>query len=154
MGDFQTLVRSAGETLAGLWSLIQSLAAIVGSHWVFVLWIVFWTFLVRWPDFRRWLSNGAWAPLLLIYIAVSFTWAVNSGPTLNINGLPLGSLGEKLFIGAVWIAFALLCGRVQDILGVAPPEKEIAGPPDGVPTEPGQTQSHGHGAHAAAHGHH
>lgn len=135
----------------------KALALLLVENWTLTLWIVFWTFLVRWPDLRPWLARGAWIAVFLLYLIVCITWGVNSGPRMNIEGLPLGSIGEKFLIGGVWVAIAFLCGRVQEVLSLTPDVKEISGPPDGVPTAHGHDDHSApddHGQAVAAHGHH
>lgn len=147
MTELIQVFTTGGSFLLSVLALLKSL---VVNYGILASWVVFWLFLVRWPDLRAQLRQGAWAGFVLLYFLISLVWGLTSDPYWSYFGLTLPSVLEKSILTLVLFLIAFLCGRLQDIWQWTPPEIEIPGPPDGVPAAAG----HGHGGHGHDdHGH-
>lgn len=142
MTELIQVVVSGGEFLL---ALLQFLRAVLVQYWAIILWVVFWLFLVRWPDLRIPLRQGGWTAFVLLYFLCSLTWGLTTDPYWSYFGVTLTSILEKSLLALFWVGIAFLCGWLQDTWRVAPPEVEIAGPPDAAPAGAGHGHGHGNG---------
>lgn len=155
VAEFIQVITSGGEFVLSVLVLLKVLFA---QYWALILWVVFWLFLVRWPDLRPQLRTGGWAGFLLLYFIVSLVWGLTTEAYWSYFGVTLPSVLEKSLLAAVWVGLAFLCGWLQDLWHQSPQEIEILGPPDGLPAVAGHgghggghDDHHGHGGHG--HGH-
>ena len=105
-----------------LWQLIVNLATLLGIlaalalRWLLVIaWVVWWLFAVDGKQARAVLARGAWAPAVLILIVAAFVWS-KIEPTEAANFW--WQLGGVSALAAV----ALLCGWLQEVFGIVPPQ--------------------------------
>lgn len=152
MSGLQSLVESLGELAVAVSRVGEAAFVVAANHWVAVAWIVFFLFVIRWPDVRATLRQGAWPAVFWLYFLISFTWGLCTEPSLLPYEESLGATGaslvEKFVLAALWLGVAFACGALQDHWRLAPAEVEIAGPPEGP-------AGGGHGGHGHdAHGHH
>lgn len=149
MNALHQLVLAAGDLGSALLHLFLAAFSLVYAVWPPLLWVLFFLFVVRWPDFREQLRKGAWVPFALLVVIVSLTWGLMSEPYY----IAVPSILEKFVIMGLFVAIAFLCGHLQDRLGLTPAEAEYSGPPE--PVGGAAHGAHGgHGGHHAPSGHH
>ena len=135
MSELPLLLEKSVNLFVALNELIAVLVVSLINHWIILVWLAFWLFIVRWPDVRAQLERGAWAAAVLLYVLVSLVWGVSTQPSMlpSLAGLePIwASVLEKFFLSFIWALVALCCGHLQDHWRLTPPPVEIPLPPEG-----------------------
>lgn len=107
-----------------------------------LVWMAFWLFAVNWKKVWPILSEGAWAPVVLLGFLSALVWAQLS-PTCRLVPLLPHFWHQLAGVGLV-IGAALFSGWLQGLLHYSPVE---------IAVEPPAHHDHGHG-HGHDHGHH
>jgi hypothetical protein len=107
-----------------------------------LLWCAFWLWAVNWKKVWPVLSQGGWAPVVLLVIVSALVWSQIAPGIYDVFGLfTLSNFWAHLVAGAVLAALALFFGWLQGVLGYTPAEINLEPP----------VAHHHHGHH---HGHH
>jgi hypothetical protein len=107
-----------------------------------IFWIAWWTFAVNWTKACRVLKDGAWAPLVLLWLMIAGVWS-QVNPTVLVLGpnLALANFWWQLLAVGLAIGSALFCGWLQMHYGWTPTEISVE-PPAHAPDA-----AHGQGHH-------
>ena len=130
MPELYPLIEALGQLAVACATLAKAILVLLSSHWALFIWIAFFLWIVRWPDLRAQLRQGAWVPAFLVYFISALVWGLCSESVYSFGTWSWPSVLEKFVVAAAWVVVAFLCGALQDHLGWAPPEQEIAGPPE------------------------
>lgn len=147
----ELLEPTLGQTLLDLFGNLTTLGYLLGRYalhyLLWILWVVWWVRAVNWRHVWPVLSVGGWAPVLLVMVLVALVWSrLDEGPCPC--GLP-NFWWQLAYVGLFGVA-ALVCGWVQGIVNLAPPE--ISFDPPAVHDEHDHAHSHDH-SHSHEHGH-
>src|SRR5262245_21427217 len=123
------------EILQLLWQLILNVFQLLGAllnlaaqWWFVIVWIAWWTFAVNWRKLRPVLSQGAWGPVILLMLIIALAWSRLAPGELSWGIVVLPNFWWQLAALTVILCFTLLCGVLQDVLGVVPPELNLEPP--------------------------
>ena len=115
----------------------------LGLHWWLLLfWIAWWLCAVNWTKAWRVLADGAWAPLVLVWLMIAAVWSQIYPSILPVfPGAAIANFWWQLGTVGLAIGSALFCGWLQGYFGWTPEDLNLEPP--------------AHAAHAAhGHGHH
>lgn len=150
MAGFSELFQALMRLVVTLKNVGDALLLLFASGWMFIVWVVFWILLVRWPDLNKHLRKGAWIAGGLLVFLVCLVWGLLSNKAITIEGYTFSPVAVQFVWGIFAVSLAFLCGKIQSQNNAAPPEIEIAGPPE----DAGGSAGHGHGTHGGhSHGH-
>ena len=134
---------SVGEALreffVALGQLVFDQQGLALPAFLVLIWIVWWLCGVRWERAWPFLRQGAWAPLVVLSVAIALVWSQIAPSTcwcLGLFGVPnfwwqLGGVG-------LLFALALFCGWLQGVLNWEPAELNLEPPAH-------HDADHGHG---------
>jgi hypothetical protein len=105
-----------------------------------VLWCIWWLLAVNWQKAWPMLAAGGWAPVVLLILTISMSWAAIAPAECNCLGPTVGNGWWQLFVVVGLALLALFCGWLQGQFGWTPREIDLE-PPAPAPAE------HGHAHH-------
>lgn len=147
MSELQQLGLAIADLALALVALLHALLNAAVSLWMPLTFIVLCLWGIRWEDVKAQMQRGAWVGAVLLLFLIGLVWGLCSTPHWEIEGMVIPSIIEKLTLTALWCILAFGCAKLQELYHLAPPELEIAGPPEG------DDQGHGHGGHGGHGGH-
>jgi ABC-type nickel/cobalt efflux system permease component RcnA len=144
------------EILHTFWLLGQNLAVLGQQLFPYLLsalvpiaWIAFWLCAVDWRKACPALTQGAWAPLVLIMVIAALVWSRISPSQFDLWGLAkLPNFWWQLAAVGLLVGVAFFCGWLQLYFQRFPPEISFDPP---VSHDAHGHDSHGHGHES--HGH-
>jgi hypothetical protein len=116
--------------------------------WVLLLgtWTAWWLGAVNWSKVWPVLSQGAWAPVVLLVLTIAMVWAaISPGACTCIPGLKLPNFWWQLLAVGGLTLFTFCCGWLQGWLGWVPPEIAVEPPPEAH--DPIHMHAHAHDEH-------
>jgi hypothetical protein len=115
-----------GQLVVNLGTLLVLLLALALRWSLVIAWLAWWLFAVDWKKVWPVLARGAWAPVLLLLLIVALVWAQlepAEGTFLGVVSVP--NFWWQLGGVSVLTAVALLCGWLQGVFGITPPEISV-----------------------------
>jgi hypothetical protein len=102
----------------------------IGLVWSPVLvWIAWWLFAVNWKKACHALSEGAWAPLVLLWLMIAAVWSQVSPSVLPLStNAAIANFWWQLGAVGLAIGSAFFCGWLQLLLGWTPEEISLEPP--------------------------
>jgi len=110
IGDGVTYQMLAPNGSAGGWVVPVWSCAII------LVWMLYWTLLIRWPDLWDELKRGAWVYVVMLWAMGSLTWGISSGAIIKLGRYALPSIPEKFAVMSALVGLAYLCGHIQRLL--------------------------------------
>jgi len=118
------------------------------------LWVVWWLFGVNWRKLWPVLAEGAWAPVLLLMFMAAEVWSrVDPTPCDRLVFVVLPNYWWQLGGVTALVLVALICGRLQGLMGCTPPEYPVNPAPAVHDHGHGQPYAHVNHEHTEDHGH-
>ena len=136
------LVQSVLQIVADLGKLAWILLQVAAQWWILIVWLAWWTFGVNWR--RAWsaLSQGAWAPLVLLMVITALVWSRLDSRTCDCLGfMALPNFWWQLGAVCLLAAVTFFCGWLQGYFGWTPQEVNLDPP---APVAHGHDHGHGH----------
>jgi hypothetical protein len=112
-----------------------------------VAWTAWWLCGVNWNKVWPVLSQGAWAPVVLMVLTIAMVWAAISPSACTcIPGLTLPNFWWQLLgVGGLTL-FTFCCGWLQGWFAWTPPEIAVEPPPESHDPIHMHAHDHGHDA--------
>jgi hypothetical protein len=116
------LLYTLWRLVINLWELALLLGQSAASHLLLVVWIAWWLFAVNWRKAWPTLRDGAWAPLVLLMLISALVWSRVAPTGCDCLGFVLPNFWWQLLGVAGVVCLTLLCGWLQLVLNLTPPE--------------------------------
>lgn len=130
-----------GDLVQQLWSLLRLLWGLLLPLLPVLLWMGFWLFVVDWRKVWPALTQGAWAPCVLLGVIAAAVWSRLDPDKCDCLGfVTVPNFWWQLGGVSTLAALALFAGWLQGQWHYQPPEIPIEPPP----AEPGHAHAHGH----------
>jgi len=134
------------DLLGTLGMLAIELAALGWHYILLIVWVVWWMWGVNWNRAWTFLGQGAWAPLVLLMVAVALVWSKLAPSRVEIAGLvSVPNFWWQLGYVGLLIALIFFCGWLQAVFHWVPADVNLD------PPAHGHEHNHGTGKHAAHH---
>jgi hypothetical protein len=104
-----------GQLLTNLGTLFVVLLRLAFQWALLLTWLAWWLFAVDWKKTWTVLARGAWAPAVLIVIVGALVW----------SRIEQGDFWWRLGCVSALAASALVCGWLQGVFGIRPPEVHV-----------------------------
>jgi hypothetical protein len=117
MAEFWDTLGQLVTNLATLLGLLSTLA----FRWALgIAWVAWWLFAVDWKKAWPVLARGAWAPVVLLVLVAALVWS-----RLDPSPTEPGDFWWRLGGVSLLVAMALVCGWLQGVFGIRPPEISV-----------------------------